>query len=118
MAARNSDLLERITAVLESLAQNNQANQANPPQGQAENNGLAEFRRMDPPRFEGGFNPEGAQRWLQDVEKIFRTMNCADTQKMVFATYMLVGDAENWWEHTKQLLEAEHGGYHLEDVQG
>ena len=54
----------RITAVLESLVQNNQANQANPPQGQ--------------PRE--------------------------------FATYMLVGDAENRWEHTRQLLEAEHGG--------
>jgi len=34
-------------------------------------------------------------------------MTCADANKVTFATFMLVEEAENWWRFTKQHLEDE-----------
>ena len=33
-------------------------------------------------------------------------MGCANSQKVVFATYMLEGDAEHWWRGAKSWLES------------
>ncbi|KAK7266501.1 hypothetical protein RIF29_19145 [Crotalaria pallida] len=78
MVARNNRVLERISNVLENLSRvnANQANalknlvqasadQANQHQQHVEAHWIAEFKKMDPSRFEGGFDPSGAQRWLQ-----------------------------------------------------
>ncbi|MDV3145731.1 MAG: hypothetical protein Q8736_02460, partial [Sweet potato little leaf phytoplasma] len=109
-SSTNVDILERITAVLENLAQGN-PNQHNPgntnPATVIGFNGLAEFKRADPPKFEGGYNPDEAMRWLQEIEKILEAMQCPDTQRVIYATFMLVGDAEKWWKHRQQLLQAE-----------
>ncbi|XP_027343110.1 uncharacterized protein LOC113855679 [Abrus precatorius] len=45
------------------------------------NRGLSAFTRHNPPKFEGRFNPEGAQRWVADVEKIFYAMGCREENK-------------------------------------
>jgi len=34
-------------------------------------------------------------------------MTCADANRVTFATFMLVEEAENWWRFTKQQLEDE-----------
>jgi len=34
-------------------------------------------------------------------------MTCADANKVTFATFMLIEEAENWWRFTKQQLEDE-----------
>ena len=33
--------------------------------------GLAEFRRNKPPHFSGGYDPEKAELWIKEMEKIF-----------------------------------------------
>ena len=33
-------------------------------------------------------------------------MGCADSQKVVLATYILEGEAEHWWRAIKSLLES------------
>ncbi|XP_027368285.1 uncharacterized protein LOC113874252 [Abrus precatorius] len=67
-------LIERMAQILETLAHN----QGGEP---AEYRGLSAFTRHDPPKFEGGFDPEGAQRWLANIEKIFHAMGCWEKHK-------------------------------------
>ena len=40
------------------------------------------------------------------LKKIFAVMGCTDSQKVVFATYMLEGEMEHWWRGAKSLLES------------
>ncbi|MCI59622.1 cellular nucleic acid-binding protein, partial [Trifolium medium] len=34
-----------------------------------------------PPIFNGGYDPDGAQKWIEGVERIFRAMRCQDEHK-------------------------------------
>ncbi|XP_027348359.1 uncharacterized protein LOC113859894 [Abrus precatorius] len=73
-AGATNELLERMTQVLETLAHNQEAELT-------EYRGLSSFTRHNPPKFEEKFDPEGAQRWIADVEKIFHAMGCKEEQK-------------------------------------
>jgi len=44
------------------------------------------FQRINPPAFNGGYNPDGAQNWIREIEKIFRVMACPKGQKAAFGT--------------------------------
>ncbi|KAF1870948.1 hypothetical protein Lal_00015248 [Lupinus albus] len=69
--------------------------------------GLDEFCRRNPSQFHGGFPHDAAIEWIQGIERIFRAMNCLEAQKLAYATYMLVTEAENWWEFTRRRMETE-----------
>ncbi|MCI36886.1 cellular nucleic acid-binding protein, partial [Trifolium medium] len=56
-------------------------------QGNTEENRLDKFLRNNPPTFKGMYDPEGAQDWLQGVERIFRAMVCTDAQKVRLGSY-------------------------------
>ncbi|XP_057432441.1 uncharacterized protein LOC130725211 [Lotus japonicus] len=73
---------------------------------QAQTRGLNDFKRQDPPRFSGESDPEKADIWIQELEKIFGVLQTPDDTKVVLATYMLLGDAEYWWRSARQILEA------------
>ncbi|XP_027348013.1 uncharacterized protein LOC113859436 [Abrus precatorius] len=98
-----NDPMERIAQMLEALV-HNQGGES------AEYRGLSAFTRHDPPKFEGGFNPEGAQRWVADVEKVFNAMGCREEHKVAYAIYLLCGEAKDWWRFAGQTLPQE-GGY-------
>ncbi|CAL0314075.1 unnamed protein product [Lupinus luteus] len=85
-----------------------QQQQAQSSQGSTQYKGLDEFCRRQPPRFEGGFAPKAANEWIQELEKIFRALMCADDQKVTYATYMLSKEADNWWEFTRRQMVHEH----------
>ncbi|KAF1894626.1 hypothetical protein Lal_00033684 [Lupinus albus] len=74
------------------------------PQGPAENHGVDAFCRRNLSQFEGGFAPDAANEWIQDLEKILRAMGCGDNQKINYASYMLTKEAENWWEYTRRQI--------------
>nr|KYP34651.1 RNA-directed DNA polymerase isogeny [Cajanus cajan] len=67
-----------------------------------ESQGLVEFRRNKPFHFDRKYNPEKAELWIKEIEKIFRAMNCPHIN---YAVFMLVGEAEYWWDSTRRLLE-------------
>ncbi|KAF1858893.1 hypothetical protein Lal_00043028 [Lupinus albus] len=67
----------------------------------------AALQQEEPHSVHGGFAPEAAIEWIQGVERIFRVMNCTKAHKLTYATYMLVTEAENWWEYTRRQMEAE-----------
>ena len=64
---QNRDVLDRITTVLETLAQERDVEPA-------EYRGLMAFRKNHPPKFSGNYDPEGARLWLAETEKIFEAM--------------------------------------------
>jgi hypothetical protein len=52
------------------------------------------------------YDPDGAQEWMREIERIFRAMVCTDEQKVRLGTHMLIGEAGDWWDNARQRLEA------------
>ena len=67
---------------------------------------LETFQRNNLPTFEGRYDPDGAQVWLKEIERIFRLMECSEAQKVHFRTHMLVKEADDWWVETRHRLMA------------
>ncbi len=53
--------------------------------------GMSEFRSNNPPVFNGGMNLDIAEKWIQQLDKIFGTMICTEEQKVTYGTFMLQG---------------------------
>ncbi|XP_004513306.1 uncharacterized protein [Cicer arietinum] len=63
------------------------------------------FHKANLPSFESHYNPDGAQKWLQEVEKIFIGVAYPEGQKVHIGTFMLTEEAEHWWDNARQLLD-------------
>lgn len=50
---------------------------------------LGKFKKNNPSTFKGRYDPEGAQAWILESEKIFRVMACTDAHEVLYETYML-----------------------------
>lgn len=68
--------LATMAQVLAQANENTAANRRN--EGEAEGRRLDRFLRNNPPTFKGRFDPEGAQTWVQGMERIFRAMVTGD----------------------------------------
>ncbi|KEH16748.1 Ty3/Gypsy polyprotein/retrotransposon, putative [Medicago truncatula] len=100
MAGRND---AAIAAALEAVAQ---AVGQQPNAGG--NNGvrmLETFLRNQSPTLKGRYDPDGAQTWLKEVERIFRVMQCSEVQMVRFGTHMLAEEADDWWVSVPPVLE-------------
>ena len=62
---------------------------------------------MNPPTFKGEPDLIVAESWVLDLEKYFEVLNYSETQKVMFATFMLSDEAEHWWRMEKRLLESQ-----------
>jgi hypothetical protein len=58
---------------------------------------MTEFKKLTPPSFEGSTEPLVADKWLIEMENAFRMLKSAEEEKVNYATYMLQGDAYDWW---------------------
>ncbi|XP_041016255.1 uncharacterized protein LOC121258783 [Juglans microcarpa x Juglans regia] len=54
-------------------------------------------------------DPLRAGRWISDLEKTFEICGCTETLKVLYASYLLQGDAIAWWGTKRELLEMELG---------
>nr|XP_009410153.1 PREDICTED: uncharacterized protein LOC103992242 [Musa acuminata subsp. malaccensis] len=70
------------------------------------NNTLDHFKRLGPPIFEGKPDPIFAERWIRQVEKTFKAIECRENQKVPFASFILEGKADTWWTSKRRMLEA------------
>jgi len=66
---------------------------------------LETFLRNHPPTFKGRYDPDGAQTWLKEIERIFRAMQCNEVQRVHFGTNMLAEEADDWWVSILPTLE-------------
>ncbi|MQL86931.1 hypothetical protein Taro_019468 [Colocasia esculenta] len=55
------------------------------------------FLRLQPPTYTGGPNPDTAEHWIHEIERVFMTMRCPAADKVVLATFQLRGFAQEWW---------------------
>ena len=100
MANRDHAVVESLVKVAAAIERNQ-----NRQEGNNEARAMADFQKNDPPKFSRGTDPEGAQLWIKEIEKIFRVMGCTDDQKVACATFKLTNEAEHWWENASRCLE-------------
>ncbi|GAU48777.1 hypothetical protein TSUD_406200 [Trifolium subterraneum] len=65
---------------------------------------LDRFLKHKPSFFVGGFNPDGAVKWVEEVEIIFDAMECANENKLALGTYVFREEANQWWKNVKLRL--------------
>src|SRR5262249_22478301 len=58
---------------------------------------MERFRRIGPPSFKGESNPDVAESWIRETEKIFRAIRCPEEDKVNLATFTLQDRADVWW---------------------
>ena len=46
--------------------------------------------------------PLEAQLWIEEVEKTFAALDIPDNKKVEYASYLLIGRANNWWMSTRR----------------
>ncbi|XP_057471276.1 uncharacterized protein LOC130760096 [Actinidia eriantha] len=62
-----------------------------------------QFMKLNPPEFMGATDPLVAEEWLKKLDTIFEVMEVTDEQKLLLATFMLRGEARNWWESMRRM---------------
>ncbi|XP_061371011.1 uncharacterized protein LOC133313631 [Gastrolobium bilobum] len=45
--------------------------------------------------------------WVKELEKIFLIMDCPNTHRVNFATYLLIREAEHWWTNTNRYFQSQ-----------
>ncbi|MQL67776.1 hypothetical protein Taro_000053 [Colocasia esculenta] len=63
---------------------------------------VEKFLRLHPPTYSGGPNLDTVEHWVHEIERVFATMRCPATDKVVPAAYQLRGFALEWWRLTMQ----------------
>ncbi|MQL98812.1 hypothetical protein Taro_031524, partial [Colocasia esculenta] len=58
---------------------------------------VEKFLRLQPPTYSGGPNPDTAEHWVYEIERVFATMRCPAADRVVLAAYQLRGFALEWW---------------------
>jgi len=66
---------------------------------------MEDFMRHKPVKFTGKATPDEAHAWLRECEKIFRVIECMEAQKLNFATFLLVTEAEYIWMGMQQQMQ-------------
>ncbi|GAU35776.1 hypothetical protein TSUD_56530 [Trifolium subterraneum] len=61
---------------------------------------------MNPPEFNGEYNPSMAREWIQRMSGILDSMVCSDLEKVTFATRFLRRAACDWWEGDRAFMTA------------
>ncbi|MQL74573.1 hypothetical protein Taro_006947 [Colocasia esculenta] len=55
------------------------------------------FLRLQLPTYTGGPNPDTAEHWIHEIERVFMTMKCLAVDRVVLATFQLRGFVQEWW---------------------
>ncbi|MQM13870.1 hypothetical protein Taro_046791 [Colocasia esculenta] len=64
---------------------------------------LEKFLRLRPPMFHGEYDPDKAESWTHELERIFETMECVEEDQVRLAVYQLKGAAHEWWRVQRQM---------------
>src|ERR1051325_7734914 len=97
---RNYDAIDEALGMLAGVLRGNQQGAAIGADRQ-----LGNFQRNNPPLFKGTHDSEGAQRWLKEIERIFRVIDCTGELKARYGTHMLAEEAVDWWVATRTEME-------------
>jgi hypothetical protein len=100
---RQTRLLELLTNVLAAQGNNGNLNlRPNVPQN---NNRIADFNRLNPPKFGGSDNPIEADDWIREIEMKLEVVHADDRDKVLLAVQQLRGPALAWWQSYREMNE-------------
>ena len=102
IGANNS--ADEIAHAIHRLVDAMQLQQVVLPQPAPRHVNMDDFMRHKPAKFNGKATPDDADAWIRECEKIFRVLGCSDEQKLAYATFLLVSDAEYWWAGMQQQM--------------
>ncbi|XP_074341444.1 uncharacterized protein LOC141678914 [Apium graveolens] len=66
---------------------------------------VSQFKRLNPPAFDGATDPAIVEMWIQEMEKAFGLLGSNEEQKVTLAVYQLQGSAYDWWLMEKRKNE-------------
>jgi hypothetical protein len=105
MMYQQNRLLEALVTTITAQAQGNQGN----PRPVAHHNGngsiIADFHRLQPPKFGGSDNPIEADDWLREIEMKLEVVHADDRDKVLLAVHQLRGQALAWWQSYREVNE-------------
>lgn len=110
--------LNRIAGIMEQHIQANVRQwevrtEISPPNPQNEFDMMLDrFLKMGPLAFQGQPDADMAETWTIQMEKIFETLRCNDTDKVKLAVFKLKDEAEYWWRMIKRKGIGEQQGRH------
>ncbi|KAJ9542499.1 hypothetical protein OSB04_029005 [Centaurea solstitialis] len=64
------------------------------------------FRSSGATEYTGQSDPVLAMQWVQNTEKVFRTIRVSDEDKVRYASAMLTNRALVWWDNTYESLDS------------
>ena len=96
-------LVRRIERASNNVGNNNHA--THPPR-QTRDKLLERFRALRPKKFDGIKEPCKAEQWLQEMNSIFRAIDCSEVEKRLLATFQLTYTVANRWEVEEATLAA------------
>ncbi|CAJ1844425.1 unnamed protein product, partial [Sphenostylis stenocarpa] len=56
-------------------------------------------------KFNGNATPDETDAWIRENKKIFRVIVCPEEQKLTYASFLVMGDAEYWWNNMQQYMK-------------
>ncbi|MQM23521.1 hypothetical protein Taro_056586 [Colocasia esculenta] len=62
------------------------------------------FLRLWPPTYSGGPNPDTAEHWIHEIERVFAIMRCPQEDRVILAAYQLRGSTQEWWRLKMQTV--------------
>ncbi|KAF3781652.1 hypothetical protein EJ110_NYTH29146 [Nymphaea thermarum] len=62
-----------------------------------------QFMAMQPPIFSGGCSYDKAKHWIEEIERIFVLLGMPEENKVNYGTYLLKGNALDWWKSTLEI---------------
>ncbi|KAF3781830.1 hypothetical protein EJ110_NYTH35753 [Nymphaea thermarum] len=62
-----------------------------------------QFMAMQPPIFSGGCSYDKAKHWIEEIERIFMLIRMPEEDKVNYGTYLLKGNALDWWKSTLEI---------------
>ncbi|MCI51880.1 hypothetical protein A2U01_0073124, partial [Trifolium medium] len=93
-ARTNAQIAEALAMLANIVARDNDP-------GKDSEKRLERFMLHKPTIFTGGYNPEGAIKWIEEVEIIFEAMGCTEENKTILGVYVLRQEANVWWRNVK-----------------
>ncbi|PWA67291.1 hypothetical protein CTI12_AA316590 [Artemisia annua] len=60
------------------------------------------FLMTSPPQFRGNMDPIEVFDWIMEMENAFDICKCSDDRKVLYASFMLRGNALYWWNMIKE----------------
>ncbi|KAF3775676.1 hypothetical protein EJ110_NYTH49883, partial [Nymphaea thermarum] len=101
--------LQTLTSLVQTMVSNQRSNASpsgdtsTPVREKATAVSYQQFMAMQPPIFSGGSSYDKAKQWIEEIERIFVLLEMPEENKVNYGTYLLKGNALDWWKSTLEI---------------